>query len=541
MNNDNKQGARRDATARPQASRRVPMNRQNDETPRRATPSRESPTQNPTASQVSISAAGQGRPAAHRETPPSTSGRDGSTARRKPPQGSNGQTAKGGTPSRANTERRPVRRPSEQGTPKDAVSHPAEDKRKKRTLPEDNRKQASDRENGKKKKKRKKDSDGDEDYGGSTLIPSLVKAVIYIMAILVVSGVISYTAITVGNDVFAFVKEGDPVQITVADGTDVATLGKLLHEHGVIKYPKIFDLYIGIRYGDRLEFEPGDYTVDPSMGYDALVYELVKSNKEELVTVIVSIPEGYTVKQIISTLVNKYGLSTEAELTNAIQNADFDYWFIDELNKSGVSNDRKYRLEGYLYPDTYYYYSNASAETIINKMLKNFDTKMKNTFKNSTAPGDTYQDKILNLCKEREMSFDQIVTLASMIQMEAKFDYEYPKVSAVFNNRLRNPSATNGLLESCATVLYVLDIRVPVLSYEQTQTPDPYNTYLHRGLPPGAISNPTYLAINYAFYPDMECGFYFFVAAPDGTSLFAKTQKQHEENIKLVEEMRKDS
>ncbi len=419
-------------------------------------------------------------------------------------------------------------------------SHSAPSPRKDAHRKQDPMRQPAPRQ-GVKKRRPQASRCNEDDGGGSTLVPSLLKAVIYIVSLLVVAGLLSYFAVTIGNDVFAFVKSDEPIQLTLTDEVDVSSLGEMLADYGIIRYPKIFDFYIGLRYGDALEFAPGDYTVTPSMGYDALVMTLIKSNREEIATVIVSIPEGFTVKQIINTLVNKHGLSSEEELTDAIQNADFDYWFIDELEKSGIGTDRKYRLEGYLYPDTYYYYSNASAETIINKMLKNFDTKLKNTFKNSAAPGDTYQEKILNLCKEREMSFDQIVTLASMIQMEAKFDYEYPKVSAVFNNRLRNPSATNGMLESCATVLYVLDIRVPILSDEQTKTDDPYNTYINKGLPPGAISNPTYLAINYALYPDMECGYYFFVAAPDGTSLFAKTQKQHEENIKLVKEMMEDS
>jgi len=511
---------------RPHPARKPPMGRENTEPTHRSPSSAQPksitlgavPTKG-SSSRVSPSASERNErrsapsDSARRETPRSASTSQSNTsARRTPPQGA---LAKSSPPSR-NDRRHPA-----QSRKKDTVSRADAARKKKRPVSRKN--------------------DGDEDYGGSTLIPSLVKAVVYIMSILVVSGVISYFAITVGNDVFAFVKEGDPIQLTVTPGTDSASLGELLHDHGIIKYPKIFDFYIGLRYGNKLEFEPGDYTVSPTLGYDALVYTFVKSNRQELVTVVVSIPEGYTVKQIIRTLVDKYGLSSEEELTDAIQNADFDYWFIDELEKSGIGNDRKYRLEGYLYPDTYYYYSNASAEAIINKMLKNFDTKLKNTFKNSAAPGDTYQEKILNLCKEREMSFDEIVTLASMIQMEAKYDYEYPKVSAVFNNRLRNPAATNGMLESCATVLYVLGIRVPILSDEQTKTDDPYNTYINKGLPPGAISNPTYLAINYALYPDMECGYYFFVAAPDGTSLFAKTQKQHEENIKLVKEMMEDS
>ena len=385
----------------------------------------------------------------------------------------------------------------------------------------------------------------DEDQGGSTLITSLLKAVIYIIAVLVVSGVLAYYIISIGNDAFAFVKDSESIQLTITEGTTVKDLGNLLATNGIIQYPKIFNYYVGIRYSKTPEFVAGDYTVSPSMSYDKLVATFAKSEKPKKVTVIVSIPEGYTVKQIIDTLVNKYGLSSEEELTKAIQYADFDYWFIDELEKEQAQKPfrfekRKYRLEGYLYPDTYYYYSDASAETIINKMLKNFDTKMKHTFKNCLADGNTYQEKILNLCAEKGRSFDEMVTLASMVQMEAKYDIEYGNISSVFHNRLNNPSKTNGKLESDATIQYILDKRNPDLGSNELNIDDPYNTYLYQGLPPGPISNPTFLALNYALYP-ADSNYFYFVAKPDGFSLFAKTYAEHKKNIQDIEEMMKDS
>ncbi len=364
---------------------------------------------------------------------------------------------------------------------------------------------------------------------GSTLVTSLLKAVAYIVTILVVAGTLSYFAINIGNDVFAFVKSSEEVQITIPEGADLTMIGEKLTNAGVIRYPKIFRLYLKFRHKNQAEFVSGDYTVSPSMSYDTLYYTFVRRTVTEKTTVIVSIPEGYTVEQIIDTLTVKYGLSTKEELTDVIQHYEFDYWFLE-----GVTlGNRKYRLEGYLYPDTYYYYSDANAETIINKMLQNFDKKMKSVFKHSVAPGNTYQDKILYLCRERGFTFDQIVTIASMIQMEAKFDSEYSLIAEVFINRLNNPSQTNGKLESDATIQYFLEERNPDLTAQQLAIQDPYNTYLYPGLPPGAISNPTYLAINYALYPANE-GNYYFVATPDGTSLFAKTYKKHQENVQYV-------
>ena len=390
-----------------------------------------------------------------------------------------------------------------------------------------------------KKKKAKKPSsyrgyNRNDDYSsentGNTAITSLLKAIVYIMSILVVSGFLSYFAITAGNDIFAFVKSDEEITVTIGAATDIKDLGKILEEKGVIKYANVFDLYAKLRKKNP-ELEAGEYTVSPSMGYDELIAVFAKQNIPERTTVIVTIPEGYTVDKIIDTLVNKYGLSTREELVDAIQNYDFDYWFVDRLEESGTDPNRKYRLEGYLYPDTYYYYSDSSAETILYKMLDNFDKKLKDIFKDdNSVPGADYIEKLDYLCKKHNMTFDEAMILASMIQMEAKYMTEYPRISGVFHNRLNNPSATNGLLESCATVLYFLDIRVPILSEEQTKIDNPYNTYMYKGLPPGCISNPAQEAIIYALYPEKN-KYYYFVAGNDGYSLFAKTYKEHQKNI----------
>lgn len=366
----------------------------------------------------------------------------------------------------------------------------------------------------------------EEDHGGSTVLSSLLKAVIYLMSVLVVAGLLSYYAINIANDVFALVKRDEEIQITISEDMTLKEYGKLLEENGVIEYPSVFAFYADLR-GKSPNFAPGDYTVNPSMNYDQLLSTVSQKTAVTRETVVVVIPEGYTVDDIIDTLVNKYGLSSEEELVDAVQNYDFDYWFVDQLEN--LRDGRKYRLEGYLYPDTYYYYTDASAETIINKMLSNFDTKMKQTFKNAIADGENYVEKINNLCAERGYTFDDIVILASMIQMEAFYDIEYGTISSVFNNRLANPSKTGGLLGSDATIYYILDEHPDTLTQAQLEIDSPYNTRKYAGLPPGSITNPTYLAINYALYPE-KTDYYYFVAKKDGYNLFAKTYAQHLKN-----------
>ena len=438
-------------------------------------------------------------------------------------------TSEGGTQRKAPVARRtPTQKPASTGA---SASHPA--RKKEPHYPSSNRPSFASKLSA---ASRRNDDDDDDDYtGGSTAVSSLVKAVIYIVSLLVVSGFLSYFIIVVGNDVFAFVKSEEEITVSIGEGTTVKELGEILEENGVIEFAWMFDFYADIR-GKNPALVAGEYTVQPSMNYDQLIRVFAKKNNTKAETVIVTIPEGYTVKEIVDTLVDKYHLSSREELYDVIENYEFDYWFVKKLDEN-ISPDRKYRLEGYLYPDTYYYYSNASAVTIINKMLKNFDVKMKQTFKNCTAPGNDYIEKIENLCEERGMTFDEIVNLASLIQMEAYHDVEYGKISQVFNNRLKYPSReTGGFLGSDATYYYILQDNPPdELTQDILNIDDPYNTRKYKGLPPGPISNPTFLAINYAFYPETTSKkLFYFVAKKDGYNLFASTEKEHEENKKIA-------
>ncbi len=376
--------------------------------------------------------------------------------------------------------------------------------------------------------------DENDDYSsGSTAISSLLKAVVYIMAILVVSGLLSYFAITVGNDVFAFVKEDKEITVTIGADTDVKLLGKILEENGVIGHSNIFNIYAKLRKKDPA-LQAGEYTVSPNMSYDELISVFTKQTVSERTTVRVMIPEGYTVDQTIDLLVDKYGLSSKAELVDAIQNYDFDYWFVERLKTAELKKGRIYRLEGYLYPDTYDFYSDASAPSIINKLLNNFDNKMAGIFrKDQSVPGDNYIEKIDHLCGKYNLTFDEMVTLASMIQMEAKYSIEYGTISSVFHNRLANPSVTNGKMESCATIQYFLEERAETITAEHQAIDHPYNTYIYEGLPPGAVSSFSQTAFIYALYPETT-KYYYFVAQSNGYSLFAKTYKEHLKNIEAV-------
>lgn len=351
----------------------------------------------------------------------------------------------------------------------------------------------------------------------STALSSLVKAIVYIIVILIVSATFSYYGITIGNDVFAFRKTGEAIEITVDADLTVEALAEQLHEKGVIRYKQIFVFYAELRKKDE-GFIATTETVSPSMSYDELLAAF-KEKPKQPETIRVTIPEGFTVDEIIDLFVNEYGVGSREGFVSAIQDYPFDYWFVKELDSAELRRGRKYRLEGYLYPDTYYFYTTSSEVTIINKFLANFE--------------DKFDDKFVERARMLGWTVDDVIILASMIQMEAKFESDYGSVSSVFHNRLAS-NKTQGKLESDATIQYVLEDRTEDLTNEMLNLDSPYNTRLYAGLPPGSITNVTLYAINYALFPN-ETDYYYFVSRPGGYTLFAETYAGHQKNIERVE------
>lgn len=407
-----------------------------------------------------------------------------------------------------------------------------------------------------KKKKSKKEkgaiSDEFEETVGKGLLSNTLKAVIYLVSIFVVSGCLSIFTILVANDCFAFVKNDAEVVINIPDGADLDQIADILHDNDIIKYPRIFKLYIDIRNKETDEYLSGDFVVSPAMSYDTLISAFKPYTIREEITV--TITEGMSTQDIIDLFVSK-GVGTQEGFKEAINNVDYDFWFLEGLTEE-KTEDRYYRLDGYLFPDTYNVFTDAKEEDIIYKLLANFDAKF------------AREDEAL--CEALGKDLDEIIILASMIQNEAKSvnyckDEEdgasyynkdgYPRgdyylVSAVFHNRLHNPSTTGGKLESDATVLYAMRMENSDMSISEANRDfdTPYNTYLYPGLPAGPICNPSLDAIRAAMNPDREATdfqyyegtfvsgskYYFFVSDIDGYNYYAKSKEGHDQWIAEV-------
>lgn len=357
--------------------------------------------------------------------------------------------------------------------------------------------------------------------GGS--ISGVVKTFAYITLVLLLGVGLAIGAIFAANDVFALRKSDEEIVVNIPDRPDINAVAKTLADADVIRYPGLFRLYAAVRHKADKNFVGGEYTVSPSMGYDELVTAFVPhQGKREQIAV--TIPEGYCCDDIIDLLVSK-GIGSKEGFRKAINEESYDYWFLENVAAYEKGDERFYRLEGFLYPDTYYFYTDSGEREVIVKFLDNFGAK--------------FRKKYVSRCEKLGMTMEDVITLASVIQAEAKYESEYVTVSSVFHNRLGSENMRYRL-ESDATIQYyfrhVEGKKRQKVSYEDLQVESPYNSYLREGLPVGPITNPSISAISAAMYP-AETGYYYFVTSPlTGKCYFAKTYAGHQENIKKVAE-----
>ena len=342
----------------------------------------------------------------------------------------------------------------------------------------------------------------------------------YLLAILVASTILAGTGILLSNDLLALAKEDREITITIPEDATIGQVSKLLDKSGVVNYGTLFHLFTSVIYHD-IEFRPGMWTLNSNMDYRHIVNEIRLTDRS---TQTVTIPEGYTIDQIIDTLVEN-GLSSEEELKSVLQDGEFNYDFLPDAEELGNETNR---LEGYLFPDTYEFYLSDDADTIINKMLGNFENRIND---------DSNGESLVEQCESKDMSISDMVILASMIEKEAVNAEDMLQVSGVIHNRL-NHSSEYPYLNIDATIQYA--VGHTTLTDEDMQSDSPYNTYTSKGLPPGPISNPGYDALNAAVNP-AEHDYYYYVANADRTAhIYAKTQEEQTANIKKVQEERNE-
>lgn len=286
-------------------------------------------------------------------------------------------------------------------------------------------------------------------------------------------------------------------------GMSAADTAIELKKMKIIRSSEAFTLLCRLNQADA-KLVAGVYYLSPAQGSRNILNLLIEGPDKEVIRI--TIPEGYTVAQIVDTLA-KDGLGSKTEFYQAMQTFTAkDYSFL----RGALPGNNT--LEGFLFPDTYFFDKRARPREIIDRFLQRFKRELdKKTM-----------DRLSNL----NLSIRDWVIKASLVEKEAAKQQERALIAGVFNNRLR----LGMRLESCATVQYVLGEVKPVLSLADIEIDSPYNTYKHDGLPPGPIANPGDASLQAVLYPQ-KTGYLFFAAKNDGSHAFAVTFEEHLQNV----------
>lgn len=303
----------------------------------------------------------------------------------------------------------------------------------------------------------------------------------------------------------------EQVIVEIPAGTGTGGIASILEQNGVIDNITAFKFQSKTKGLDG-KYKAGEYTLSPGMSMGEIMDILVAGNVN---TVRFTIPEGYTVSQTRDRLASQ-GLINSEMFDQEVLSGQFDYRFMQ--NAPAGEN----RLEGYLYPETYDVYTNASEHDIIDRMLAQFNK--------------IFTEEYYDRADELGLSVNEVLTVASMIERETMADSERAKVASVIYNRLERGMK----LQIDATVQYVLGEQKDRLLYKDLEIDSPYNTYKIEGLPPGPICSPGEASIRAALYPE-ETDYLYYVLKPElsGEHNFAKTgkefQKFKDEYIKAID------
>ncbi len=316
---------------------------------------------------------------------------------------------------------------------------------------------------------------------------------------LVLAGVVA--AVIALSAVISALDDGT-VTVRVKKGTPTKEIAQILKDEGVIHSKTWFLLRLALsEYNGKLQH--GTFKVDKNDSIGEII-EILATKGEKKNTVTLTIPEGYSIERI-KARVTDMGLCTDAEFENALR-ASYDYPFLKSIPQN---KNIRYRLQGFLYPSTYEFYSDATAETVIKTMLSEFEK----------------QTASLGISGERMF---ETITKASIIEREAKVDSERAKIAGVIENRLTKDM----LLQIDATVVYAISdgmYDVERVFYKDLESGSPYNTYKYKGLPAGPICCPGLKSIQAAVNPEKHNYLFYHTdtARNDGSHIFTETYSQH--------------
>jgi len=298
-----------------------------------------------------------------------------------------------------------------------------------------------------------------------------------------------------------------PHPVTISKGDAFYQIAIRLEKAHLIDNRHYFGLLARLLNADKC-IHSGNYSLSPDMSPYYILNQLTSGNVE-LIRIV--FPEGYTIELMAEVLASANIVSRHAFIDHATDPGITRFYGIEADN-----------LEGYLFPDTYYFAKHSSAKQVVETMLKQFWT--------------VFDKKLCQRAQEIGFSIHDTITFASIVEKETGQAHERPKIASVFHNRLKR----NMRLESDPTVIYGIPDFDGNLTRKHLKNKTPYNTYRIKGLPKGPIANPGKAAIIATLYPE-STNYLYFVSKQDGTHHFSTNLKAHNRAVDLYQRKRRSN
>ncbi len=312
--------------------------------------------------------------------------------------------------------------------------------------------------------------------------------------------VLNYT----GNN--ADLADGRTCVITVENGMTAADIANMLHREKLIKRPESFRLEARFM-GLEGKLQAGKYEIEAGKSNSEIIDILARG---QVKTVSFTVPEGYTVDKIAAKLAAE-GLGDAEKFKEAARNYT-PYKYMETNNPNVI-----YKAEGFIFPSTYQFNDSMTEKDMLAMMVKEFNTQINH-------------EKIGDAAEKADMQLRDIVTIASMVELEAVYKEEQPRIAGVFLRRLQIYMP----IQSDTTIQYILGgEQKEEITFADTEIQNPYNTYINSGLPPGPIGSPGMDAIKAVLNPE-KTDYLYFVAEKDGHHRFTRTYEEHLQAIEDI-------
>lgn len=340
-------------------------------------------------------------------------------------------------------------------------------------------------------------------------IPSILVTFVWLALILVIGVTAGRMLWICAADVLAFGREDKVVTVTVYESDSMEDIIDKLHAGGLIRYKSLFSFYADISDAEE-DIKPGIYDLNTRYDYHALVNFMSPRSSREVIKL--TIPEGYTSRQIFA-LLEENRICTALDAAAYAANGELsEYWFLEDVER-GAENC----LEGYLFPDTYEFYKNSTPREALERMLDNFAYRFNEEM---LAQLEALNSKVT----DGTYGVREIVIIASLIEKESAAPGESPAVSGVIYNRLFRWGNNPRYLNIDASIVYAQEGQNERID---TKLDNPYNTYLYEGLTPGPIANPGLSSLKAALNPESHNYYYYVLNPSTGMHQFSTTYEEH--------------